>query len=130
MSNFKVIKELLKAGNEICMPVKGSSMAPFLKNKKDYVYATKPTFPLKTGDIAFFEDRFGRSVMHRVCKKTEAGYYFCGDAMNSTEGPIQESAVFAKVTGVVRDGKRHSIDGMSSKLFAVRARVKKLNYGC
>lgn len=130
MIDFQVIKTLLGAGNEICMPVKGTSMAPFLQHKKDYVLAQKPTFPLKKGDIAFFEDRFGRTVMHRVCKKTEDGYYFCGDARNTTEGPIRETDIFAEVTGVICDGKQYSVKSLFARLFALRARTKKRNYGC
>lgn len=127
--DFKVVRELIDAGNKVCIPVKGSSMTPFLKDQKDYVYAEKPLFPLKKGDIAFFEDRLGRAVMHRVCKITKDGYYFCGDAMNSTEGPIMESAVFASVTAVIRGGKKQSLGSFVPKLFALRARIKKFNFG-
>lgn len=130
MINFQIIKTLVNSGNEICMRVNGSSMSPFLHNRDDYVLVSEPIFPLKKGDIAFFEDKFGRTVMHRVCKKTSDGYYFCGDAMNTMEGPVLESSVFAEVVGVIRGGKEHSVKSIYAKLFAVRARVKKIKYAC
>ena len=70
MIDFHILKELIAAGNEICIPVKGTSMMPFLENERDSVYAKKPVFPLKKGDIAFFENDFGRFIVIRFLPKT------------------------------------------------------------
>ena len=124
MIDFHILKELIESGNEICIPVKGSSMTPFLKNEKDYVYAKKPVLPLKKGDIAFFENNLGRVIMHRICKITESGYYFCGDAMNTPEGPVSEAQIFAVVTKVNRNGKEIAKNSPVAMFFKLRANLK------
>ena len=125
MIDFHILKELIAAGNEICIPVKGTSMMPFLENERDSVYAKKPVFPLKKGDIAFFENGFGRVIMHRIYRITPDGYYFCGDAMNTPEGPVREVQIFAVVSKFIRNGKELSVNSPVALLFKFRANLKK-----
>ena len=125
MIDFHILKELIAAGNEICIPVKGTSMMPFLENERDSVYAKKPVFPLKKGDIAFFENDFGRVIMHRIHRITPDGYYFCGDAMNTPEGPVSEAQIFAVVSKFIRNGKELSTNSSVALFFKFRANLKK-----
>lgn len=101
----KEIIPLIKEGCTVPFTVSGGSMEPFLAGCRDSVYITAPILPLKKGDIAFFERESGKIVMHRVCKVTENGYYFIGDAQTISEGPIPDSAVIGKVNSVTRKGK-------------------------
>ena len=96
---------LLREGLTVPLTVSGGSMEPFLAGRRDTVYIMPPSFPLKKGDIAFFERYSGKIVMHRVCKVTKDGYYFVGDAQTRLEGPIPEKAVFGCVRSVTRKEK-------------------------
>lgn len=102
---YAEIVPLLDEGASVPLTVSGGSMAPFLGDRRDTVILTKPSFPLKKGDIAFFRRENGKAVMHRVKKVTSDGYYFLGDAQTEVEGPISKDRIFASVNTVIRKGK-------------------------
>ena len=93
-----VLVELAADGNEVSLPVVGSSMTPFLVPGRDRVCFKKPVFPLKRGEIALFQRRNGDFVLHRVAKVTKSAYWFLGDAQTEPEGPIFEEQICGVVT--------------------------------
>lgn len=102
---YAEIVPLLDEGASVPLTVSGGSMAPFLGDRRDTVILTKPAFPLKKGDIAFFRRENGKAVMHRIKKVTSDGYYFLGDAQTEVEGPVSKDRIFASVNTVIRKGK-------------------------
>ena len=96
---------LIEEGLTVPLKVNGSSMEPFLVGGRDTVFITKPEFPLKVGDIAFFERENGRIVMHRIKKIKKGFYYFIGDAERRIEGSVAEEKIFGMVKSVNRKGK-------------------------
>lgn len=102
---YTEIVPLLDGGASVPLTVSGGSMAPFLGDRRDTVILTKPSFPLKKGDIAFFKRENEKAVMHRVKKVTADGYYFLGDAQTEVEGPVSKDRIFASVNTVIRKGK-------------------------
>ena len=74
--------------------------------------------------MTFFENGWGRVIMHRLCRITEDGYYFCGDVMNTPEGPVSEAQIFAVVTKVIRNGKELSENSPAALFFKFRANLK------
>lgn len=102
---YAEIVPLLDEGASVPLTVSGGSMAPFLGDRRDTVVLTKPSLPLKKGDIAFFKRENGKAVMHRVKKVTSDGYYFLGDALTEVEGPVSKDRIFASVNTVIRKGK-------------------------
>ncbi len=103
---FKVkVIPLIEEGLTVPLTVSGGSMNPYIVPERDTVMISKPVFPLKKGDIAFFERMSGQIVMHRVCKVKEGKYYFAGDAQTEIEGPIVEEQIFGQVNKIIRKGK-------------------------
>ncbi len=96
---------LIEEGLTVPLTVSGSSMEPFLVHGRDTIFISKPKFPLKVGDMAFFVRENGRIVMHRVCKIKKEGYFFIGDAQKDVEGPISEERIFGVINSVKRKGK-------------------------
>ena len=84
------------------MLIAGSSMAPFLVHRRDYIYFKKPERNLRKGDMVFLERDSGQYVMHRIWKVKPDGYYIVGDAQNEIEGPVREEQIFAIITKVRR----------------------------
>ena len=96
------LRELVEEGKEVSMLIAGSSMAPFLVHRRDYIYFKKPERNLRKGDMVFFERDSGQYVMHRIWKVKPDGYYIVGDAQNEIEGPVREEQIFAIITKVRR----------------------------
>ena len=105
MVTTDMIKALIDSGEEICIKVSGTSMEPFLHDKKDSVFVKKTDSDPRIGDIYFFQDKFGRFIMHRLQKITKDGCCFRGDALDYCEGPIPPDKVFAKVIKIKHNGK-------------------------
>ena len=101
---LKVIP-LIEEGLTVPLTVSGGSMNPYIVPERDTVMISKPSFPLKKGDIAFFERMGGQIIMHRICKVKKDGYYFVGDAQTEIEGPIVKEQIFGKVNKIIRKGK-------------------------
>ncbi len=97
---------LINEGLTVPLKINGGSMEPFLVHERDTVFITKPDFPLKVGDIAFFERENGRIVMHRVCNVKNEDYFFIGDAETKVEGPVSKENIFGIVYTVNRKGKK------------------------
>lgn len=100
--DFYFVEELLKAGYDVVLTVTGSSMFPFLKDKRDRVLIRKcQRDGVKKGDVVFFKRLNGGFALHRVVKvKSKNGVYLAGDCQCIMEGPISD--VHGKVIGIYR----------------------------
>lgn len=96
---------LIEDGLTVPLTVSGASMNPYIVGGRDTVFISKPAFPLKKGDIAFFERENGQIVMHRICKSGDGQYFFVGDAQTEKEGPISEKQIFGHIKKIIRKGK-------------------------
>ena len=101
----KKVIPLIEEGLTVPLTVSGGSMTPYIAGGRDTVMISKPSFPLKVGDIAFFERFDGKIVLHRICRVTKQGYFFVGDAQTVIEGPIVKEQIFGVVNRIIRKGK-------------------------
>ena len=101
--------ELIDQGNEVSIPVVGSSMTPFLGDGRDQVYVKAPERPIRKGDIVLYRRRNGDFVLHRVCqvhgKGDDATYDMIGDSQDIIERGIQRAQIIAMATRARRKGK-------------------------
>ena len=96
---------LLENGGSVPLVVTGSSMLPFLKNKRDTVWLRAEKKP-KRGQILFFQRPDGSFVLHRVRKILSDGTIVVnGDAQSWCEQVSPERAL-AVVTAFSRSGKK------------------------
>lgn len=102
----KEIVPLIEEGLTVPLIISGGSMEPFLAHNRDILYISKPVFPLRKGDMAFYERKNGKIVMHRVYKVKNGSYYFTGDAQTDIEGPVCEENIFGEIRRVCRKGKK------------------------
>ncbi len=88
---------LLEAGTLVPLRVTGTSMAPFLRDRRDMVYLRSPALlPYREGDILFFRRRAGSWVLHRLWQAEGERLVMNGDAQTWFE-----TAVPGQVAGVV-----------------------------
>lgn len=111
------LRELTVQGQEVTIPISGSSMSPFLADKRDRICFRRPDRPLKKGDMVFYQRQSGQYVMHRICRIRPEGYYLIGDAQRQIEGPLSGDCIFAVVTKVWRKGKWIGPADLSWKFF-------------
>ena len=101
--------ELIDQGHEVSIPVAGSSMTPFLGDKRDQVFVKAPERPVRRGDIVLYRRRNGDFVLHRVYRVRGSGenetFDVIGDAQDIIERGIGREQVTAVVTRARRKGK-------------------------
>ena len=105
-----VLIEILREGKDVSILVSGSSMSPFLVDKRDTVIVSPPDSEFRRGDIVFYQRSNGQYVMHRVHHVNKDGMlYIVGDGELVIEGPVEPMRVFGITKKVIRKGKL--IDG-------------------
>lgn len=101
-----ILRELIDEGKDVPLLVTGSSMAPFLCDKRDTIIISKPDRTLKKGDMVFYTRPTGQYVMHRIQKVDKDGnLYMIGDNQTEIEGPLPPSCVFGIIHKIIRKGK-------------------------
>lgn len=99
-----IVHNAFSQGKQTSLLVTGSSMVPFLRNKKDWVFLAPAEGAEKVGDILLF--RAGdRLLLHRLRKKKDGYYVMNGDGRRGVE-IIRPQQVEARVTNVVRRSGR------------------------
>ena len=109
---YPLIEEQLLRGGEVCISVRGNSMAPFLRDGRDrVVFAPVGDRKIRRGDIVFYQQDNGQFVMHRVYAADENGVMtLLGDAQMQLEPGIRAEQLRAYVPRVVRNGKMVSCE--------------------
>lgn len=101
-----VLKGILAEGREVNLLVTGSSMTPFLADKRDTLIISPPAGKFKRGDMVFYQRLTGQYIMHRVHHVDKDGCLFIvGDAQTEIEGPVHPRQVFGIIHKVIRKGK-------------------------
>ena len=110
-----LIYEAFKDDKTFKMPVKGTSMLPFI-NDKHYVVLTKPK-NIKKHDIVFYIRESGQYVLHRIYDVKKDYYVLMGDNQTFKEEPIYEHQIIAKVEAVIKGNKVHNLRGLKYRLY-------------
>ncbi len=100
-----LIKEVIESGGEFRMYPKGVSMLPILRQGKDSVVLIKPTFPLRRGQIIFYQRKNGQYVLHRIVGVKKEHYILCGDNQTYREEGITQDMIIAVVSKIYRNDK-------------------------
>lgn len=101
-----VLIELLNEGREVNLLVSGSSMTPFLADRRDTIIISPPDAPFRCGDMVFYQRSNGDYIMHRIYHIDSNGaLYIVGDGQTQIEGPVQPQQVFGVIRKVIRKGK-------------------------
>ena len=111
---FLAIEELLAEGRQAVFTVTGMSMWPFLCHGRDQVVVEACDLEkVKKGDVVLFRTIFGTYLLHRITRMEEDGFVTTGDGNCFRDGKFPYCCIRAKVTCIVRKGKR--IDCTSGK---------------
>ena len=114
---FAHVTEMLDAGHRVTIPVKGSSMLPFIRGEKDQVVLEKAGEDLSEGDIVLFyvgETGKGRYILHRIQSLDGDRVDIMGDGVLSSHEKVTRDRVLAKVVTILRNGEKE-VDPYSSQ---------------
>ena len=111
-----LIKECIDSGKKVNMRVRGMSMYPLFKDKRDTVILEKAE-NIKKYDIVLHERSEGVYILHRVIKKKGDVLTIAGDFEIEKEYPVSTSQVIARVTGFSRRGVQHDADELFYKIY-------------
>ena len=106
---FADVQRMLDEGKRVTIPVKGSSMLPFIRGGKDLVVLEKVGTVLQADDIVLFHvgpREGGRYVMHRILSIDGDAVDIQGDGVPKTHEHVRRNQVIAKAVEILRDGKR------------------------
>lgn len=104
------IEKLLQEGKSIQIKPQGYSMYPVLVPGRDEAII-EPVGDRKPGrgDVVLYrrdpEVTGGILVLHRIWKRSEAGFYLVGDNQKEIEGPLRPDQIKGIMVGMVRKGK-------------------------
>ncbi len=111
-----VIDEVISAGGNVRLDVKGYSMWPLLRSEIDSVLLKKPT-DIKKYDVVLFKRTDGTFALHRIVKITNSSLTTVGDNQYIFDQTVTPDAVIAKAVEFQR-GKRR-IGEKNIRLFGV-----------
>jgi hypothetical protein len=115
----KDIEKLLLAGQRIQINPIGYSMYPMFTSVTDSAIVDPvSTSLLKRGDVVLYRRPDGPLVLHRIYKRTRAGYYLLGDGQAVLEGPLPHDQMRGKLVTFIRKGRTISVKNPIYRLAA------------
>lgn len=102
---YEIIDIAFKNNQSVILKVRGMSMFPLLRDKRDSVRLEKITNSPKRKDIILYKRDSGQFVLHRIVKEKDGLYTLVGDNQHSKEYPIRKDQVLGVVTSIIRKGK-------------------------
>lgn len=103
---FPLLEEQLAQGKRASFIVTGTSMTPWIINRRDSVeLVSADKKHLKKGDIILFCPFSGKYVLHRITDVKPCGYITTGDGNCHRDGLVLPENVVAKVVTIHRKGR-------------------------
>lgn len=101
---FGIVKQQLSESGRATVRVTGKSMKPFLHPVRDTVEIVPPK-KLAIGDVALFDTRRGRYILHRVTRVGEKDFDMRGDNTIRGELGLPHALLVGVVVSANRNGK-------------------------
>ena len=99
------IARLLDEGHSVTLTLRGISMRPFLEDGRDKAILTKPSKPVRVGDVVLAEVSSRRYALHRIVKIEGSLVTMRGDGNLATE-QFDASKVLGIVHCFYRKGRK------------------------
>lgn len=109
------LKIAISEGKEFRMPVKGTSMLPYIHDGDHVTMVASGS--IKKNDMIFYQRENGQYVLHRVHHIKDGKYALVGDHQTFIEYPILKEQVIAKVKAIHHKGKTKYPKGFHYSLY-------------
>ena len=114
---YEIIKIAFENNQTAIFKVRGMSMFPLLRDRRDSVTLKKIDEAPKNRDIILYKRDSGQFVLHRIVKVENGVYTLVGDNQSQLEYPIRLDQILGVVVSINRKGKE--IDLSKSKFYKV-----------
>lgn len=121
MQEFTSIRECLDKTGKYTGLTMGTSMRPIIHQQRDNIIVVKNSERLKKYDVAVYQLKSGKYVMHRVVEVYDDHYIIIGDNLKEREY-VTDDMVCGRLIGYYRKGKKY-IDCDNNKLYKLYSRV-------
>jgi len=112
-----LLLESLERGLSVHFSPRGTSMLPMLRQGSDTVILSPlPARRLNKYELPMYQRENGQYVVHRIIKVGET-YTCMGDNQFQKESGLTHEQMIAIVTGFTRDGKEHSVEELSHRIY-------------
>ena len=112
-------EEFLEKNGSMTYSNKGTSMLPLLREGKDlFTVAKKGSGRCSKYDVVLYRRPPHSYVLHRVIKVRKNDYVILGDNCLRKEYGITDDDIIAVMTSFVHNGKEHSVNDLSYKLYS------------
>lgn len=115
MEEFTSIRECLNKTGKYTGLTMGTSMRPMIHQQRDNIIVVKNTERLKKYDVAVYQLKTGKYVMHRVVEVHPDHYIIVGDNLKMREY-VTDDMICGRLVGYYKKGKRY-IDCDNNKLY-------------
>jgi len=115
---FKEAKDFLSKGEKVIMRVRGNSMNPYLRDRKDAIVLS-PTRPedLQIGTIVLFTYH-GKYILHRIIGRKGEYFVIQGDGVCKNTEIVPEKDIIAIVQTIIRpSGKEVSVQSFGGRIY-------------
>lgn len=127
---FDAVKEDLRQGRSVIIPLKGVSMRPFVENLRDKaLLVTVPPETLRVGDAVLAEIAPDRYVLHRIIRREGDRLTLMGDGNVRGTESCRATDVVGRVEAFYRKGRQKPdlTSGLKWRLYsAVWTRIRPL----
>lgn len=112
----KTFEEEIQEKGFIVQTVRGVSMKPLLKERRDMVLLKEINVPLKKGDIILYKRSNKQYLLHRIIKINKDFIYVSGDRQGILES-VHPNNVVAVVEMYYRKGKERKLNTVRYKFY-------------
>ena len=118
--NSSSIEEEIRKNGRFVYSNRGTSMLPLIREGKDVVVLTPPSFPLRKYDVPLYKPAHfdGKYVLHRIVKVVDGSYVIRGDNCITCEYGVSDGDIVGVLSAVVRGGKEISVSSMGYKIYS------------
>ncbi len=115
---FPLIDEQLNLGGSAVFTIHGTSMQPFLMDRKHSVRLEKAVSMPKKYDVILYRRDNGDFILHRIVGVKDGGFVCRGDNQVDDEFPVAAERVIGIVTQFRRNDNWKNMDCFAQRCFA------------
>jgi hypothetical protein len=118
MTEARTYRDIISLKGYLVISPKGTSMRPFLRDKRDAVKLVKPNV-IKRLEVVLYQRANNSYLLHRVIKIKNGQFFMCGDNQWKLESGISFGNIIAVMDGYFRKDRYRSRSNLFYRAYSV-----------